>query len=157
MGREIRMVPPNWQHPKDHNRNYIPLYNQSYKEKAEEWIKGFNEFKSTQYCKYYWEFDSAPLDSDDYVPYSKEEATWYQVYETVSEGTPVTPAFETQQELIDHLVKFGESLNPYCTDKITQQAAESFVLEKHYAPSMTCTISTAGLIILHGIQTCEDL
>lgn len=36
-----------------------------------------------------------------------EEATWFQMYETVSEGTPVTPPFETREELVEYLVANG--------------------------------------------------
>lgn len=34
---------------------------------------------------------------------------WWQVWETVSEGSPVTPAFATADELIDYLVEKGDA------------------------------------------------
>lgn len=36
----------------------------------------------------YWEWESNPPDRESYRPYKDEEGTWYQLYETVSEGTP---------------------------------------------------------------------
>jgi hypothetical protein len=32
-----------------------------------------------------------------------KEATWFQAWETVTEGTPVTPPFATTDELVDYL------------------------------------------------------
>lgn len=43
-----------------------------------------------------------------YCPWKPEDATWLQVWETVSEGTPVTPPFATRQELVDYLVQHGD-------------------------------------------------
>lgn len=38
-------------------------------------------------------------DPDDYMP----DGDWYQLYETVSEGTPLSPPFKTTEELINWL------------------------------------------------------
>lgn len=97
MGREIRRVPPNWEHPKDENGQYKPLSKNR----------------------------------------KSKKHTWFQVYETTSEGTPVTPAFETEQELIEHLIQYGESLNPYNSGPINKESAENFVLRTQWAPSLT--------------------
>ena len=35
-------------------------------------------------------------------------ATWFQVYQTVSEGSPVTPAFATKEELVEYLATNGD-------------------------------------------------
>ena len=37
MGREIRRVPPNWQHPTGDNSNFIPLLDCTYQESMAEW------------------------------------------------------------------------------------------------------------------------
>ena len=37
-----------------------------------------------------------------------KEATWFQAWETVTEGTPVTPPFATTDELVDYLVTRGD-------------------------------------------------
>lgn len=47
----------------------------------------------------------------------------YCLYETVSEGTPVTPVFETADELVEYLVNFGN----FWGEKYTRENAESLV------------------------------
>src|SRR4051812_15382343 len=37
MGREVRMVPAGWEHPKDENGKCIPLLGYSYAESGKEW------------------------------------------------------------------------------------------------------------------------
>jgi hypothetical protein len=37
MGREIRRVPPDWQHPKDEDGDHIPLFDESFRAAAQEW------------------------------------------------------------------------------------------------------------------------
>ncbi len=150
MGREVRRVPPNWEHPKNSSGSFQPMFNRNYHEEAKQWIDGFNSFKPTEHCKYYWEYNSPP-DEDSCVPYTKDEATWYQVYETVSEGTPCTPPFETQEELVKHLVEHGESYNPYCKGEIDEESARKFVYETQWCPSMV--ISDGQLF--SGIETCK--
>jgi hypothetical protein len=46
------------------------------------------------------------------------------LYETVSEGTPVTPVFATAEELIDHLATVGQDWNQ---EPMRRAAAESLV------------------------------
>ena len=72
------------------------------------WRAG-NHPDQVDYCKYYWEWAGAPPDEISYRQrkWTAEEATHFQVYETVSEGKPITPAFATEAELVDHLVNSG--------------------------------------------------
>ena len=140
MGKEIRRVPPHWCHPKDKEGHFKPLNDINYHEAAAKWIKEFTEFERKKYLgdndifyDYYWEYDSPP-DKEYCVHYTKDEATWYQVYETVSEGTPVTPAFPDQEELIDYLVCHGTFWDK---TGYKREVAEIFVLETQYAPSIT--------------------
>lgn len=39
----------------------------------------------------------------------EEEKTCYQIYENVSEGSPVSPVFSSQEEMVDWLIKQGNS------------------------------------------------
>jgi hypothetical protein len=39
MGREIRRVPPNWEHPKDADGNYKSMYDWEYETAAREWLR----------------------------------------------------------------------------------------------------------------------
>ena len=53
------------------------------------------------------------------------------MYETVSEGTPVTPKFATKEELVEYLVTRGTFYDGPWKRKV----AEAFVKEE-WAPSM---------------------
>ena len=54
MGREIRKVPADWQHPTDDRRQgYQPLFNQSFAEAAAEWKAEFAKWEAGErpaYC-----------------------------------------------------------------------------------------------------------
>ena len=39
MGREVRMVPADWRHPKGEDGKYIPLYGRSYNDAGNEWMQ----------------------------------------------------------------------------------------------------------------------
>jgi len=95
MGREIRRVIPNWEHPKH------DVFDRQF--------GGFKSIHKPLYDKCVEdEYYATPPDPNDYRPsWDEESATWYQMYETVSEGTPLTPPFESQDELIFHLVNHG--------------------------------------------------
>lgn len=127
MGREIRRVIPNWEHPKKEYPNhqtmrmeegYQPLYDRCYREAADEWRREFAEWEGGERAAHFeesgtdyefWDWNGMPPDKNYYRPeWKPEEMTWFQVYETVSEGTPVTPAFATQEELADYLVANGD-------------------------------------------------
>jgi len=116
MGREIRKVPPNWEHPKDAHGRYVPLSDVDYETAAASWAAGYEQWRAGTHPaqqgefgskEWFWEYDSPPS-SETCRPKFLEPATWFQVYETVSEGTPTTPPFATASELIDHLVQHGE-------------------------------------------------
>lgn len=116
MGREIRMVPPNWEHPKDDMGNYLPMLDECMEDALDCWIEGYELWKTGKHEAKtdefeYWEWESDPPQSEYYRPKFKTDATWFQVYETISEGTPVTPPFKTKDELIDYLCIFGDSFD----------------------------------------------
>ena len=173
MGREIRRVPPNWEHPvytadnASHTSDiggFIPMYDQSFKEAAEEWKqrllaweRGEREcyFKKDKYPSDYqfWEWDGGPPDRESYRPEFTEEPTWYQVYETVSEGTPCSPPFETKEELIQYLMTEGglhRQEYPDLFPLLTREQAVNFV-NSEWAPSMV--IDSSG--IHSGIEVCQ--
>jgi hypothetical protein len=66
----------------------------------------------------------------------------WQIWETVSEGSPVSPVYPTKDALIAALVADGHS----------QKAAENFA-ETKWALSMTMT----GGILKENIHSCEDV
>lgn len=92
MGREIRRVPPGWEHPRDERGRHIPLFdlNAAPHGEIDEELPGADRLPAMPRC--------AP-----------EEATCYQVYENVTEGTPVSPVFDSVDGVRDWLVDKGYS------------------------------------------------
>ena len=115
MGREIRRVPENWEHPKDENGNHIPLFDHSYKEAVknwdeenEMWPKGFRkDFVSDEYVLKDVEYDypyiewagERPVKEDHMPEWDESEKTHIQMYETCTEGTPISPVMDTPEKL----------------------------------------------------------
>ncbi len=119
MGREVRMVPADWQHPKNDGK-YVPLFdgadgafasadaewNESHSKwqqgliksygKDEKWQPIDAEYRSMRYTDY----GGSRPSPDDYMPdWPTEQRTHYMMYEDTSEGTPISPAFATPEEL----------------------------------------------------------
>lgn len=161
MGREIRRVPPNWEHPKEHKweRNwrtgqfeetneYKPMFDKSFEERAKEWLGDMQKWLDGRYydkpedndyaktIRAYSDYCGKFPDPNYYRPeWTEEECTAYQIYETVSEGTPTSPVFQTEQEMIDWLVSEGRSL----------YAATEFV-KGSWAPSMVMRVASDGTV-----------
>jgi hypothetical protein len=123
MGREIRMVPKDWIHPKRDDGSYHPLFNSSATEDFIEFLNEFEEFKKGDLNKYADEYNwdindpyaafcgwngGAPDPEYRRPLWDKELMTCFQMYETVSEGTPVSPVFESKEELVVYLVENGD-------------------------------------------------
>lgn len=101
MGREVRRVAADWQHPV-HDRwegreGYKPLYDgDRYQRDHDEFIEKLNAEGLQAALDY---FGRAP-DRNDYMPqWTAEERTHLMMYEDTTEGTPISPAFETPEEL----------------------------------------------------------
>lgn len=166
MGREIRKVTPDWEHPmqdcqhspwkggcdeskRNNGKCYRPLYDNDYETACEQWYAGLADFKPGKYARWYHE-EGGPPDEESYrsQKWSADEATHFQVYETVSEGTPVTPHFATKAELIDYLVANGDFWDQMRGGKggWSRAAAERFV-ENEWAPSLVVETTAAGVSI----------
>lgn len=164
MGREIRRVPGDWEHPKyteanapHHDRvgDYRPLYDEEYKTAANEWLAGLalwqrgeHPSQPCDYCQYFWEYHYPPDENTCRArKWSEDEATHFQMYETVSEGSPVTPAFATEAELVNYLVEIGDSWGQSGgAGGWKREAAEQFV-QAGWTPSMLINVSAAGTTI----------
>jgi hypothetical protein len=117
MGREVRMVPPDWQHPKDERGRHVPLLDGSaadaiaaWDEERAQWDRGFvrswkkdgEEWlgRAEISCTRFTEWKGHRPDPEDYMPdFAPGTATHFMMYETCSEGTPISPAFATPDEL----------------------------------------------------------
>lgn len=161
MGREVRKVPPNWNHPTIEQYGRVdkqPMRREHFDEAFKEWLDDFDRIRSGNSTddekKYYpnglsdWLEDYRPPKSKYYRPWKDEDATWFQVWETVSEGTPVTPPFETKKELVEHLVKYGDEWDQKRRNGgWKQSAAESFIKDE-WAPSMV-VLRTPESVTIH--------
>ncbi len=192
MGREIRRVPENWQHPKrikqiiDHgvykiDEGYRSMYQGEFSEavadfheEMNKWMEGYNNWNNGFYSD--WEKGMVTKEeamkkfagyiieerkkhkfSQDYCEeelqryekgicswtdvshlptypnpeYYMPFGEWYQLFQTVSEGTPLSPPFATKEELIEWL----SNNKDFWGNKWSREGAESMVKEE-YAPSM---------------------
>jgi len=150
MGRELRRVPPNWEHPERNHygkKSFQPMFDRHFEDAAKEWKDEFSKWEAGERPDWFnrtesdenlefWEWESNPPDRDYYRPWKDEEATWYQVWETVSEGTPVSPPFETKSELIDYLWHNGDFWDQRRgTGPWSRKSAEEFVNGPGFAVS----------------------
>lgn len=167
MGREVRMVPPNWEHPRYTADNalreqdigeYRSCYDEDFESAAAEWKEGYAKWEAGEHKDYdasmeYWEWDSPP-DRELYRQKFTEEPTWFQMYQTVSEGSPVSPPFATKEELARYLSENGDfwyqdRIKRGRTDerKPTYEQALAMINAGH-APSMMVMQSAVGVEFL---------
>lgn len=117
MGREVRRVPADWQHPKEQKfdrrgqfvESYKPLFGGSWSEAAREWDAEREKWERGEFPEYSSEESrQMPYDqwsgrrpySGDYMPdWPAEQRTHFMMYEDTSEGTPISPAFASPEEL----------------------------------------------------------
>ena len=165
MGREIRRAPKGWEHPKykddevrhEHQRGaYHPMFDTPFSEAMDEWYAGWKKWEAGERDEgadpdsKYWDWYGSPPDPAYYrhEDWTDEQATCVAVYETVSEGTPVTPFFETKEALVDYLVEHGDSWDQKRGDGgWSRDAAEGFV-GRGWAPSMMVSYSASGTQVL---------
>jgi hypothetical protein len=133
MGREMRRVPEGWEHPCDGEGNYIPMQDETYQHAAREWLDGAIAWDNgthpeliadpsiKEHHPFYWEWFENPPDpeADYFRPEFTSKPTCYQLYENVSDGTPISPVFETFDEMRRWLISQGEPENSYLVKGIT--------------------------------------
>lgn len=116
MSREVRRVPANWQHPKydaeevaargDYLRGRYKPLRRGYEADASDFLALANA-KGLQEAVDY--FGQAP-NREHYMPdWPDAERTHLMMYETTSEGTPISPSFATPEELARWLADSGAS------------------------------------------------
>ena len=167
MGREIRRVPPNWEHPKSHNGEYIGMFDQTYEDAVKEWKEGYAAWEAGTHehfasanrdepCEF-WESEDDPPERGYYRPAFTEDPTWWQMYQTVSEGTPVTPPFATAEELIDYLCTYGEfGYQKYGYGDIPSREAATGFVKSGSAPSFLVTNNPGQPVkIYSGVEAFE--
>jgi hypothetical protein len=99
---------------------------------------------------------------EDWEPTEPPAGEGWQVWETVSEGSPITPVLPTREALIEHLVQYGTTFEQYAIKKgyetgspgWTRPNAEAFV-KAEYACSMV-GFSGPGGTRLYGPNQLAD-
>lgn len=115
-GREVRRVPLNWEHPKTLHGGLKPLHPAADYEQA---VESWEAYYKAHGLQKTLDEHGQPPNRDDYMPeWSPEGAAAFRMYETTSEGTPISPAFGTVEELCRWLADtkasmFGNSTAPY--------------------------------------------
>ena len=123
MGRELRRVPANWEHPKDNNGSYIPMFNEYYGDVFKKWIEENELWQKGSHpdllrdpslkekYPFYPMWEECP--SPEYYQskkFNEDELTHIQLYETTSEGKPISPVFYK-----DDFEKLCEYASENCT------------------------------------------
>lgn len=120
---------------------YQPMMNRSYAEAISEWIENHKLWEAGKHpnqldgsakgVRFYAEWDGNAPDVEYYRPdWKPEDMIWFQLYETVSEGTPLSPPFPTKKALVDWLSNNKDYWNHTWTP---EQAAA--IVEHEWAPS----------------------
>lgn len=119
MSREVRKVAVDWQHPKLDDKLFVPLMDGAkyftdlrlYEENSRMWERGMvrdpenkqewitrGEAGICTSC--FYEYYGSQPKLEDYAPlWSPEEATHFMLYESITRGTPLSPAFATEEQL----------------------------------------------------------
>jgi hypothetical protein len=144
MGREVRRVPKDWEHPKD-DKGYIPLFKgEDYAQRDEEFWKQLEDWENCRGDEDMLAFmesggsflawvGEAP-NQKDYMPnWPVEQRTHWQMYETTTEGTPISPPLMNPDALAQWLADNGASAFGSLTATYGQW------LEMFYQSQLNCT------------------
>jgi hypothetical protein len=158
MGREVRRVPANWQHPTNGfyasgEVRFKALFDGAdFESAARDWDVESAKWARGEFPDYagpesramtYVEWNGERPDPADYMPvWSDAERTHLMMYETTSEGTPISPAFATPEELARWLADNGASAFGSST---ASYEAWLKVAQGGFAPSAVYTPQT-GLV-----------
>ncbi len=174
MGREVRRVPADWQHPRypeDHYERhlrgrYVPLHDGGYAAHAAEWDEEWAAWqqglrrsykdgetwaaKGPEHVGRYTEYAGSRPSPDNYMPdWPEAERTHLMMYEDTSEGTPISPAFETPEELARWLSDNGASA---FGDSTASYEAWLNIARGGWAPSMVIS----GGRVQSGVEAMAD-
>lgn len=142
MGRELRRVPANWEHPKKEDGRYQPMFNEYYGDAMAEWLKENEKWNNGTHpdlirkpelkdkYPFYAMWNGNPPDVNIYQTkkYLEEELTHIQLYQTTSEGTPISPVFP--QEDLDGLCEWAaENATTFASFKATKEEWKAMLTE----------------------------
>lgn len=170
MGREVRMVPPGFEHPKDKRGNYIPLLKGPFSKCLAEWDEESAAWDRGEVLDYstwpekrtfkprsdgtvsetYEDYAGSRPVAADYMPeFAEGTATHLCMYENTSEGTPISPTFATPEELARWLADNNASAFGGMGATYEQWLA---TCKSGYAPSMVLSLGPAGNKMMSGVE-----
>lgn len=83
-------------------------------------------------------------EAEAWEPEGPPAGDWWQVWETVSEGSPVTPAFAADVELVDYLVEKGDAWDQRRGSGGWGRAAAEKFVSSGFAMSMMVVVGETG-------------
>ena len=134
MGRELRKVPEGWEHPKNNDGSYQPMYDRFYGDALNDWLKENQQWEDGTHpdlvdhperkekYPFFAMWDGGPPDVNYYQTkkYKPEELTHIQLYETTSEGTPKSPVFKANE--LEKLCEYAaKNCTTFADFKITKE------------------------------------
>lgn len=171
MGRECRRVPADWQHPTDGDKGPIPLHEaHDLGKQIADWYLNQKLWVAGQHpaqlepdpiwhyarsTRTYTEWHGAPPNPDDYMPdWPESERTHFQMYETTTEGTPMSPVFATPEELAHWLA--DHDANAFAGQTASYEAWLG-VCREHGAPSAVLRFDGERRSMQSGVQAMHDM
>lgn len=158
MSRAVRKVPPDWVHPKDKNREYIPLLSSEdyglhtalWDEEAAKWRAGLCRTTPTAE----WIPMDPQLNSEAYAEWAGERprpseympewpatlCTHWQMYEEVTEGTPISPVCSSPEKLARWLA--DHEANAFADTRASYQDWLSLICR---GPDISGVVSSDGV------------
>lgn len=152
MSREVRRVPVGWIHPTDESGSCIPLFGGSfsarlaeYKQDAGQWTLGYQRSGFGDEAEYklrdrssagitFEEWGGEIPKAENCMPdWPEAERTHYQMYETVTDGTPISPVCASPEALARWLANTFASASGRMTATYEQWLA---MIDEGWAPSM---------------------
>jgi hypothetical protein len=161
MGREIRRVPADWEHPKNAQGRCQPMFDESFRGACERWKRRYADWEADKRPDYFdasvheedlqfWEWAGGPPDRKYYRPdWAEESRTHFQFYETVSEGTPLSPPMESEESLAAWLAEN----NPSARGRKLSYREWLAMVKQGYAPSFIL----AGGRLMTGVEAASVL
>lgn len=155
MGREVRRVPADWEHPRNPDGYYMPLFDETYESVAEEWVKGCvswnagdhpdqKKYEETKDYQFYWDWAGTPPDKKYYRPdWPEIDRTHIQMYENTSEGTPISPVMDDPKKLARWLADNEASAFVNTTATYEQWLS---MIEARSVVSAVATVSPGGKV-----------
>jgi hypothetical protein len=124
MGRELRRVPADWSHPRGEDGRYRPLIGGDYEAAHAEWAEHMQHWLHGEVTD--WDGGWLPRSDGDgdtfaecwgdepapgeYMPnWPEAQRTHCQMYETCSNGTPISPVMASVKNLARWLADHGAS------------------------------------------------